>query len=214
MDWREETTSENSLLEIYWKARKIASSRFNLYFSICLSLIFFAIVYIDHRLKLPFFSISVVVDMIEKIGVLGFSFTTSILGFLIAGFSIFASITRPEIFVGLAKLNHEVYNISRLKFIFFNFLFVFIHYLAFLIVSFFIHLFFPVILSFIFNDNTQQIIPPVFLWWVGAVPLTFIVGWFIFLLLLLKSFIWNIYQSVILIITTGDLIIELSETKK
>jgi hypothetical protein len=42
-----------------------------------------------------------------------FSFTTLILGFLIAGSSIFASITKPDIFIMLAQLDQTKGNISR-----------------------------------------------------------------------------------------------------
>jgi len=206
MDWRERETQEKSLSQVYWKARKVASSRTNFFAAVFTAILFFAVIYADHRLALGLLLPGGISTIAREIGVLGFALTTAILGFLIAGFSIFASITRPEIFVALAQLDHKNSDLSRLKFIFFNFLFVFIHFLAFLAFSLCIQLLLPAIKNLILLPTVQAALSPTFIWWAGAVAVSITVGWFAFLIMLLKSFIWNIYQAVLLVIVTADLI--------
>ena len=65
----------------------------------------------------------------------GFLLAVGILGFLIAGFSIFASITRADLFIALANIPYEETEINSLQFVFFNFINVFIVYLGLLVYS-------------------------------------------------------------------------------
>ncbi|WP_292477931.1 hypothetical protein [Mesorhizobium sp.] len=141
----------------------------------------------------------------RKIADLGFSYCTSILGFLITGFAIFASITKPEIFVLLAKLDHDKAKISRLHFIFFSFLFVFIHYIAFLLTCLFIIL--ALGPSGPFADTLRRLASwqPRLIQYGGGALVAIGSAWFVFLVMLLKSFIWNIYQAILLTIATASL---------
>ena len=132
MDWRDKVTNEKSLLDVYWKARKVASSRGNRITAVLVFVLLLALFCADKSYSLGLISLSDMSKIVGQVGEIGFALTTAILGFLIAGFSIFSSITKPEIFAALAKLDHKETGLSRLQFIFFNFLLVFIHYLAFL----------------------------------------------------------------------------------
>lgn len=62
----------------------------------------------------------------------GLSFGSSILGFLIAGFTIFATLTKPSLFIMMYKNVHPKSGLNYLKHNFFAFIEVFVVYLVFL----------------------------------------------------------------------------------
>lgn len=68
----------------------------------------------DYCLHLTIFPMDALGKLIGQVSDIGFTLTTAILGFLIAGISIFSTITWPEIFAALAKLDHKGSGISRL----------------------------------------------------------------------------------------------------
>lgn len=209
MDWQDRATKEKSLGEVYWKARKVGSTRRNFGMAVFATVCFCLLTAIDRYLELGVLNLSTLKLLVGQIADIGFALTTAILGFLIAGFSIFASITRPEIFAGLAKLDHKDTGLSRLQFIFFNFLLVFIHYLAFLAMSVALKLGLPLAPSLIEALSQYFATTEIIAWWFGVGLVALLVGWLTFLIMLLKSFIWNIYQAVLVVIVTGDAILEL-----
>ncbi len=211
MDWQERATKEKSLGEVYWKARKVASTRRNLGVAVLVTLLFGTLAVLDWYFDLEMLASSVLKGMASQIADIGFALTTAILGFLIAGFSIFASITRPEIFAGLAKLNHKDSGLSRLQFIFFNFLLVFIHYLAFLAVSIVLKLGLPLSPTVVDAVSPHVVSTDKVFWWSAVALVALLLGWLAFLIMLLKSFIWNIYQAVLVVIVTGDAIVGLEK---
>lgn len=209
MDWKERITQEKSLLQVYWKARRVATARFNARFSWGVFLVICAALLANAYYGMPVAPYHALIEGVRIIADLGFAFTTAILGFLVAGFAIFASITKPEVFVLLAKLEHKKGDISRLQFIFFNFLLVFIHYLAFLAVS-------VVLKLTLFSDGplsgALRLVldhDPNYIIYSASIAYAALVGWFVFLLMLLKSFIWNMYQAVLVTITTAALLEEI-----
>lgn len=209
MDWRDKVTEEKSLLDVFWKARKVASAKSNRLVAALAFLVLLVFFFIDRHFDFALFSAQVMTRLIEQAGDVGFTLTTAILGFLIAGFSIFSSITKPEIFAALAKLDHRDSGLSNLQFIFFNFLLVFIHYLAFLAVSIAIKIFLPVVVEAAALVEARLAVPHVVVWWVEATAIAAVLAWLVFLVMLLKSFIWNIYQAVLIVIVTGDLIAQM-----
>src|SRR6056297_633588 len=104
MDWKERITQEKSLLQVYWKARRVATARFNARFSCGVFLMIFAALLANAYYGMPVAPYHALIEGVRIISDLGFAFTTAILGFLVAGFAIFASITKPEVFVLLAQL--------------------------------------------------------------------------------------------------------------
>ena len=202
MDWKDKITEEKSLFAVYRKARSIALGRINKQIAtaafVAAAFLFGINIYVNMAIA-PY---AALITTIREIGDAGFSFSTGILGFLIAGFSIFASITKPEVFILLAKLPHKEGEITRLQFIFFNFLVVFVHYIFFLAACFFIKLGLydngPLsgILRILAEQDKRIIV------FGSSATLCVLITWLTFLLMLLKSFIWNIYQSVLLSIVT------------
>lgn len=66
---------------------------------------------------------------------LGITLTSTILGFLIAGFTIFASLTNPKLFIAMANIQDKESTLDWLKKTFVTFMHVFIHYTSFLVVA-------------------------------------------------------------------------------
>lgn len=213
MDWQERATKEKSLGEVYWKARRVGSTKTNFRMAALVGIAFILFALADWYFDLAVFSSGELNALLNQIAEIGFALTTAILGFLIAGFSIFASITRPAIFAGLAKLDHKDSGLSRLQFIFFNFLLVFVHYLAFLGASIFLKLFLPVAPALIDLVLQHAGISAMQVWWTGVGLAGLLLSWLAFLMMLLKSFIWNIYQAVLVVIVTGDQIAELEKNR-
>lgn len=200
MHWTEKIFQEKTFSSVYFKARKVCSSRVN--FGTALLTFALSMAYLTANLRygMMWMPVSSVILTIRSIGEVGLTITTQLLGFLIAGFAIFASITKPEIFILLAKLSHREGNITRLQFIFFNFMFAFIHFILFLAASVFVKTLLPSggplsgLLQWFAHDY------PVALSVVAGLFLCALAAWLVFILMLLKSFIWNIYQSILFVI--------------
>jgi hypothetical protein len=202
MGWQDRLTREKSLLAVYRKARKVASAPINARFAggvfVALVLALAANAWFD----MPIAPYSSLILGIREVADAGFAFTTAILGFLIAGFAIFASITKPGVFILLAKLDHKKEGISRLQFIFFNFLLVFIHFLTFLglclMVKVTLYSGGPLSGALRWLAESRQLVIVI-----GAsLMFAAMTAWLVFLLMLLKSFIWNLYQAVLVTILT------------
>lgn len=135
------------------------------------------------------------------------SYTLSILGFLVTGFAIFASVTRPELFVMLAKMPDRAddKHLSKLQNVFFNFLTVFINFFGLLCISLFIKVTY-LLIDALPEEMKYKIIRSDPFDLLLAIEFIVVGTWLISSLLRLKSFIWNLYQSVVLSIASADLL--------
>lgn len=135
--------------------------------------------------------------LIQQWATLGANIAVAILGFLIAGFSVFATVTRPELFRYMARYKAKGRPISEFKFVFYNFLYIFAHYIIFLTGS--------VSVAFLAAPRSP-------LWWLAEMSYThygyvidiaaamtgvMIASYALFSMLLLKSFLWNLYQTLV-----------------
>jgi hypothetical protein len=207
LSWRGDLLEEKSLWEVFKKSPGVFASKFNLTVTICvaaLSLLWSAATVWGVRANL--------ITQIELIStarawaVFGATFSSTILGFLIAGFTVFATTMRIGLFVQLAQIPAPVPNssISRLKFIFFNFINAFVHYVAYLSASVLVVFLSSAggIASIIFRQLDQ-------FYDFGRVLLlaSFFVGystWTAVVLLKLKSFVWNVYGGIMFSIATFE----------
>ncbi|MGV2124070.1 hypothetical protein ACQZ4R_13385 [Agrobacterium vitis] len=200
MDWRERLLQEKDVIEVYKLANLAAYSKqnsliFKCSFLLCAFLLGVNFYFVDSLVKFP-----AIVDGSRELADVGFTFSTSILGFLISGFAIFAGISKPEVLIVLAKTDHGKHNISELQFIFFNFFIVFLNYLLFLVYCILIKIttypggVLKRILDEIFLLDKSSSIA------ISSIIFSITLCFLVLVILLLKSFIWNLYQSVLIII--------------
>lgn len=136
----------------------------------------------------------------RKIESMGFSFATSILGFLVAGFTVFVTVIRVDMFLLMAQTEHRNTGESFLKYNLSAFIVTFVHYTSYIFACLMSELFMqPGGLAMIAFANAKSY-PNLAPWAADAHSLcstALLVGlgtWTAYLVLLLKSFIYNVYQ--------------------
>jgi hypothetical protein len=180
-------TREKSLTEIYFKSIKIRETPINLIVSGTFFVIL-AVFAFSSQQKAGYLG-----DLLRNIAASGTSLTTSVLGFLLAGYTIFITITDQNLFIALAKQKKDDYEFSWLKFIVFVFMRVFIYYLVGAILFFTIQVFFTqngIFSSFMVLIGIPEQVKIFIIKFLIVSCGTFV----IYLLMSLKSFIFNIYE--------------------
>lgn len=212
MTWEKRLTQEKSLVQIYKVARQVAFSKANVIASICIFLFVVLLLGVNAYTGMHVATISSLQRSIYSAADTGFAFSSTILGFLISGFAIFAGISKPEVLILLAKTSYKDPKISELQFIFFNFILVFIHYILFMCASALVKITSgdagPLLrgLDMIVDYNHALGCS------ITSVLFALLLSWLAFAALLLKSFIWNLYQSVLITIQVEDLLNQRKET--
>lgn len=184
-----ELTEEKSLWDIYKKAFVIFPNKLQitivLIVAICLSVNSFVLET----------NISTLLNDVRGWSVFGFNFAITTLGFLIAGFTIFATLTKPDMMLAMMDHTKREYHLPTLKYNFFVFIKVFISYIFFAVVY--------VLVMLLgqkggFLSNAIELIPDSLCVKVVLIKISYVVigSSFIHLLLQLKSFIFNIYMIV------------------
>ena len=196
--------NEKSLFGIYRLAPSFFSNWFNVVVAtgtFC-SLSVFSIAHIfivplRDAVKLPF------ADTFSMWANVGASLAGTILGFLIAGFAILCTILRPETMLVLHRLRNEKYGLSELKLLFVIFVDVFVQFLALLFWSIMVIVFGgkqgPAAMLGSQLARVHWLIPFCLL----HVIFTLWGTWLVVLILTLKSFIYNLYQSLLLSLADG-----------
>ena len=119
-------THEDSFYQIWQSSRHLRPGWFNLATTVLLACLLIAFVLLTSE---PIFATA---ERMRSWADTGSGFAISILGFLIAGFTVFATITKPELFIAMAKKENEKYHIDYLRYSFYSFMQVFIHFMLFL----------------------------------------------------------------------------------
>lgn len=182
-------TSEKSLWDVYKLSRRILPSWFQ-YISIIFVMMLLAInafVFVDGYQS--------ILQDVRKWSDLGFNFSITTLGFLIAGFTIFATLSKPKMMLAMMDHVNNETGLPTLKYNFFTFMKVFIAYIAFSVVYLLVLLlgqpdgFLSNLIPLLPNSNCVKTI---------LIKVAYIIlgGSFVYLLLLLKSFVFNIYAIV------------------
>lgn len=137
----------------------------------------------------------VVTTQIRAVADLGLTFSITILGFLIAGFTIFATLSRVEMFIDMAKRIEPTTQLDFLKYNFFAFIGVFTEYLAFTFLCLMVKLLcFPGGPATLFLNCIN---PPLdFRHRLAQAALVILSGFLVYVLMQLKSFLFNIYHVV------------------
>lgn len=131
----------------------------------------------------------------------GLTFATTLLGFLIAGFTVFATITKPEIFALMARWPEDN-GLTHLQKVFLLFMQVFAHYCAFCLLCVMVKLIAGPkgIATLVFgsvNPELKLIL--------GSIAWSILSAWFFYLLLLLPIFIYNMYSMQLVVIDVAML---------
>lgn len=181
----EDLTKERSLQDVYKLTKKIKVNSFDFYFTLLLVIL----------LSINAICLSSSPELISSIRQwtpLVFGFTTTTLGFLITGFTIFATINKPELFLSLMEYKHPLYGISYLKYVYGVFMRVFIYFIFWSVIYLLVLLFgqenglaTKLLRALMFSHCTKV---------VGVQILYILVGSSaVFLVLTLKTFLFNIY---------------------
>jgi hypothetical protein len=196
-DWQHDIQKERSLWEILVASSKFRPNRFNVSVVV---IVFFSVL------------ISIVIDIImaenasdiakqcaesaKEVNEFGFDFVVQVLGFLIAGFTIFATIGRPDLFMKLAMVEHNENKVSHFKVIFYYFMRTFILFCVYIGFNFA----FTVVYHFLETHSGVGR-------FVGTAPIQvrnfisvsvymFSVFFVVILIVQLKSFIWNVFATI------------------
>ncbi|BBL59899.1 hypothetical protein [Methylomonas koyamae] len=182
-------TNEKSLWDIYKSARKIQPNKFQLLL-VLLVMLFLGINAFIFESNVP-----IMLSDVRVWAANGFNFSITTLGFLIAGFTIFATLSKPEMMLAMMEHTNKETGLPTLKYNFFTFMNVFIAYIA-------LALFYLLIILLGqphgFMSNFLALLPDESYFKATLIKISYVlVGTsFVYLLLLLKSFIFNIYAIV------------------
>jgi hypothetical protein len=182
-------TEEKNLWAIYAKARRIPFNSFNTWTTISILILVIAQYCtldspIEEKLKI-----------VRDFSSTAISIVVSVLGFILAGFTIFATISQPEMLVAMSRHRHETSGLSYLKNNFFIFMRIFIYYLIYTVACLLI-IIFGVKGGIIHKIVALSPIAFHIEEWLVGFSYTFLYSGLFFLLMQLKSFIYNVYHSV------------------
>lgn len=186
--------AEKTLWQVYRRSRSIRFSRINNLVGLLLGGAVGASACWSHDL-------AACLSHLAFLSTLVFNTTVSLLGFLLAGFSFFATVADKSMFCRMAEVRNDESGLSFLKHNLFVFMRVFVEFLVLCIVSL-------VLLTCLdINAGARQSVDGALKWfasvttprsgvWLvsGAIGLVF--GCFVYLLMQLKSFIFNVYHVV------------------
>lgn len=184
-----ELTSEKSLWDVYKLSRRISPSKTQVFLVISVMVLLGLNAFILET------DITLILSDTRSWATMGFNFAITTLGFLIAGFTIFATLSKPKMMLAMMDHTNKKTGLPTLKYNFFAFMKVFIAYIAFSLVYLLVVLFGQEggLFSNIFNYIPSGVCLKLVTIKIGYV----IVGSsFVFLLLQLKSFVFNIYAIV------------------
>jgi hypothetical protein len=188
----EDLLKERSLLDVYKISRLTPPNGLNVGVTLLVFFVCCTYCVIAGENQTP------VLALLRQISSDAIAFTASILGFLVAGFTIFVT-TRPEVFDIMAKFEKEGMGVSYLKYNLSIFLLVFIHYLAFTIYCITIRIFFSTegpaslfLQTVPISKAAAMMVKEIGI----ATVFTSFTSWLFYILMLLKSFIFNVYHIV------------------
>lgn len=184
-----ELTEEKSLWDVYLLSRRIRSSRFNTVVTILTIIGLFIYSFWFQT------DIAALLGEVRMLANLTLNLSATILGFLIAGFTIFATLSKPRMLLKMMEVMHKPTGMKFLKYNFIAFMRVFIYYLGIMAIA--------IIIILVGNKNGiayrfAMCFPDGEIVGCNLIKATYvIIGTSLMLLvLLLKTFIFNIYSIV------------------
>lgn len=191
-------TKERSLFQLYKISYKFETNRFNLITTLIVAILLTIYSYLAWNKP------EILLNTYTKYIDIGLTFATSILGFLVAGFTIFVTVTKTELFIEMAKKRYEESDQSYFKYVISCFVIAFVHYVSYLFVCLMSNLllgpdgFSLLIYNELMAIPTISLYLPLIKKTLTAIGVIGIGSWSAYLVLLLKSFIFNIYSTIAL----------------
>ncbi|QID17582.1 hypothetical protein G3580_07940 [Nitrogeniibacter mangrovi] len=145
-----------------------------------------------------------VAEKFRGLSSIGFGFATSMLGFLVAGFAIFATATKPELFRSLLCSRDAETGFSQLRWVFLTFMHVFFHFIC------FVFLCAVVFLVGGENDAMDLLLSQSgcaeanLKKYIAYGSLLFFTWWFFYLIVLTGHFVFSVYQTLLVAVVWGD----------
>ncbi len=182
-------TKEKKLWDVYIASRRIPFSKFN---ALTTFIVFLALVANSWLTSQP---ITETIEVVRTLSASGLSISLSTLGFLLAGFTIFATVSQPSLSLRMSEIVHPDSGLSYLKHNYFIFLRVFIYYLVFSVFCLIVMMFghkgglIPLLVSYSPYESNVTF---------AVVKISYVLlftGYY-FLIMQLKSFVFNIYHAV------------------
>lgn len=184
-----EITKEKNLWQVFLIAKKTSLSTSHIIICLCVaSLLFLNAFLIDDNIKH-------IISDIRTWSNFGFNFTITTLGFLIAGFTIFATLSKPEMMISMMLHINKESGLPTLKYNFMAFMKVFISFIFFTFLYLFIILFGQQ--NGLISNVATVLSCSIFIKELFLKIFYVIVGLsLIYLVLIIKTFIFNIYAIV------------------
>lgn len=182
-------TKEKKLWDVYLASRRIPISKFNFLTTCTVFLALVANSWFSNQ------SIQETILLVRTFSESGLSIALSTLGFLLAGFTIFATVSQPSLSLRMSEIMHPDSGLSYLKHNYFIFLRVFIYYITFTVFCLFIIMFghkgglVSLMVSYAPYELHVKFA-------VVKVSYVLLFTGYYFLIMQLKSFVFNIYHSV------------------
>lgn len=195
----EELITEKDLWDIYYKARKIPNGHFSKRIAKPSALFLFTLLLIYAFLSPQ--STQEMADRVREWVDFGFGFSIGILGFLITGFTIFATVSKPSMFINMAKVKHPDCELNYLKYNFFTMMYVFIIYLGFTFLCLLIKFLAPpsgfisILLGYLYSNSSPEYLE-LSKRVLSGTGIVMVGTWIFYLLVILQSFIFNIYSMI------------------
>lgn len=182
-------TAEKSLWDVYKKARWISHTRFNTIATVLLGGILIVGFFLNP------FETKKAVAMVRELAKTGFEVSLNVLGFLLAGYTVFTSVCKVELFVEMARHKKDGYEFSHLKYNMFLFMNTFVSFMVFSFYCLLIMLlchekgFLTTCVNYMFyKEFYKMVVAHIGLFTIG-------IGLF-YIMLTMKSLIFNIYHTV------------------
>ncbi len=202
-DWKNDIFTQKGLWDVYLLSREVLpKSKFNKIVIRVSALIFVSLFIWSILEGKSIYTASEAVSVVRVLAEQCFVLSLGILGFLIAGFAIFASVTKTELFITLANIRYQETKINRLQFVFFNFLNVFTVYIGLLSASLFVLIALAEHSPLIKFAYPLVKTAPALTIGANFIVIGVLGVWLVSAIVKLKSFIWNLYQTVLVSIAT------------
>ena len=199
----EDVTKERTLFSLYRLSYKFPPNKFNQ--KIASAIFLLLAVYCYFLWDNP----STLLVLFRKLVEIGLAFSSSILGFLVAGFTIYITVTNIALFAEIARKPYEDgHEESLFKYSLSAFIVAFAHYVSYLFACIFSVLFLMqggLLSTLLIKMHKIQCLLPymAFIKKMGIAVLLACFGtWTAYLVLVLKSFIFNIYAVVTIAVRT------------